>query len=172
MAKLGPLRARLICADICPPVYNQGQIGSCTANALLRHRVRSQETKTRRFCPSRLFIYYNERSMEHSVSIDNGAEIRDGIKASANKARARNANGPMTILRPIRRQTFGRPAPSRRRDREVLLHGREKIPRPELSACRPPLTQMKGCLADGYPFVFWFTVMTALRARRLRKQAC
>jgi C1A family cysteine protease len=33
------------------------------------------------FTPSRLFIYYNERVMEHTVSQDAGAQIRDGIKS-------------------------------------------------------------------------------------------
>ena len=36
------------------------------------------------FMPSRLFIYYNEREMEHTVYSDSGARIRDGIK-SVNK---------------------------------------------------------------------------------------
>ena len=31
--------------------------------------------------PSRLFIYQNERVMEHSVASDSGAQIRDGIKS-------------------------------------------------------------------------------------------
>ncbi len=34
--------------------------------------------------PSRLFIYYNERVIEHTVQQDAGAQIRDGIK-SVNK---------------------------------------------------------------------------------------
>ena len=33
--------------------------------------------------PSRLFIYYNEREMEGTVSIDAGAEIRSGIKSTS-----------------------------------------------------------------------------------------
>ena len=32
------------------------------------------------FTPSRLFIYYNERYVEHSVDRDAGAMLRDGIK--------------------------------------------------------------------------------------------
>ena len=33
------------------------------------------------FLPSRLFIYYNERAMEHNIGTDAGAMIRDGIKS-------------------------------------------------------------------------------------------
>ena len=37
------------------------------------------------FIPSRLFIYYNERVIEHTVQTDSGAMIRDGIKSVAKK---------------------------------------------------------------------------------------
>ena len=33
------------------------------------------------FAPSRLFIYYNERTMEHTIDSDSGSQIRDGIKS-------------------------------------------------------------------------------------------
>lgn len=64
------LRTRL------PPVYDQGDLGSCTANALcclmesLDH------------CPgSRLFLYYNERALEGAVAEDAGATLADGIRS-------------------------------------------------------------------------------------------
>src|SRR4051794_6098085 len=64
----------------CPKkVYDQEQLGSCTANAiaaaiefdLLRQGLHD-------FMPSRLFIYYNEREIEGTVAQDAGAMIRDG----------------------------------------------------------------------------------------------
>jgi len=65
----------------CPPVYDQGQLGSCTANALAgAFEFDILKEKKKDFMPSRLFIYYNERVIEHSVSSDSGAQIRDGIK--------------------------------------------------------------------------------------------
>src|SRR5437870_7998594 len=82
MAKLGPLPRKVDLRKHCPPVYNQGQIGSCTANAIAAAiEFDRKKQKLADFVPSRLFIYYNERSMEHSVPIDNGAQIRDGIKS-------------------------------------------------------------------------------------------
>ncbi|HSQ05128.1 MAG TPA: hypothetical protein VLN59_13880, partial [Burkholderiales bacterium] len=66
----------------CPPVYDQGQLGSCTANAIgaaIQFDRRKQKLKSD-FCPSRLFIYYNERAMEGTIKSDSGAQIRDGIK--------------------------------------------------------------------------------------------
>jgi C1A family cysteine protease len=67
-----------------PPVYDQGELGSCTANAIagiLEHQeMRESEAA---ITPSRLFIYYGERVIEGTVSEDSGAEIRDGIKVVA-----------------------------------------------------------------------------------------
>src|SRR5262245_21918994 len=71
----------------CPKeVYDQGALGSCTANAIAA-AIAFDEMKQHQhkvFTPSRLFIYYNERAMEGSIDWDAGAMIRDGIK-SVNK---------------------------------------------------------------------------------------
>ena len=69
----------------CPPVYDQGQLGSCTANAI-GGAIEFDQIKERLpqvFIPSRLFIYYNERVLEGSVASDAGAMLRDGIKTVA-----------------------------------------------------------------------------------------
>ncbi len=65
--------------------YDQGPIGSCTANAIAGavQFDRAKQKQQPDFIPSRLFIYYNERSMEHSIASDAGAMIRDGIKSVA-----------------------------------------------------------------------------------------
>ena len=44
------------------------------------------------FFPSRLFVYWNERKIEHTVDSDAGAEIRDGMKVIA-KTGACSENG-------------------------------------------------------------------------------
>lgn len=65
-----------------PSIWNQGQLGSCTAHSVgvayefAAHASGHPEIGT----PSRLFIYYGERVIEHSVNDDAGAEIRDGFK--------------------------------------------------------------------------------------------
>ena len=67
--------------SMCPPVYDQGGLGSCTANALAAAFQYDQiKQKIPSFFPSRLFIYYNERLLEGSVTEDVGATLRDGIK--------------------------------------------------------------------------------------------
>ncbi len=67
-----------------PPIYDQGQLGSCTANAVAAaidadRLVDGQGILT----PSRLAIYWFERFLEHQPSdVDQGAMGRDGFKAS------------------------------------------------------------------------------------------
>ena len=67
----------------CPAIYNQGNLGSCTANsiAFLYEFDEMKQKEASIFTPSRLFIYYNERNMEHTTGYDSGASIRDGIKS-------------------------------------------------------------------------------------------
>lgn len=78
LKKLGPavdLRSK------CPPIYNQYNMGSCTANAIGSGFQFDQiKQKLPVFMPSRLFIYYNERATEGTTASDAGADIRDGIK--------------------------------------------------------------------------------------------
>ena len=65
-----------------PPVYDQGHLGSCTANAIAGAVDYERHKQGEPFItPSRLFIYYNGRVMEGDPGQDNGAEIRDGIKS-------------------------------------------------------------------------------------------
>merc|ERR1712022_108631 len=69
--------------EYMPEVYNQGHLGSCTANSIAAafEYCEAEQGYSQRFTPSRLFIYYNERDMEGTTSSDSGAEIRDGIKS-------------------------------------------------------------------------------------------
>src|ERR1043166_8665841 len=82
---LKALPAKVDLRSKCPKtVYDQGRIGSCTANAIAAamefDQIKQGQTPS---TPSRLFIYYNERDMEHTVLLDSGAQIRDGIKSVA-----------------------------------------------------------------------------------------
>jgi C1A family cysteine protease len=74
-----------------PKVWNQGQLGSCTAHgigaALVFHEVVE-------VMPSRLFIYYNERALEGTVASDSGAQIRDGIKVVASQGACPESEWP------------------------------------------------------------------------------
>ncbi len=131
----------------CPPVYDQGQLGSCTANGIagaIEFDQRKQGTKV--FMPSRLFIYYNERVMEGTVNQDSGAQVRDGIKSVA------TLGAPPETDWPYVPQKFGdRPPP------DAYIDAKQDLASAYARVAQN-LGQMQGCLAEGYPFVFGFTV--------------
>jgi C1A family cysteine protease len=130
----------------CPPVENQGQLGSCTANALAG-ALEFLELKDKRPLVdlSRLFIYYNERVIEHSVKQDAGAMLRDGIKTLAKQGVCAERLWPYVIKQFAKR-------PAKTCYTQALQHTISSYQR--LSTTQ----EMRACLADGYPFVFGFTV--------------
>lgn len=68
----------------CPPVVDQGQIGSCTANSSASAMAFLERKSKSDTLFSRLFIYAKTRELEGTpLSEDSGAEIRDVMKALA-----------------------------------------------------------------------------------------
>lgn len=140
----------------CPPVYDQGELGSCTANAIagaIEFDRKKQNLPD--FVPSRLFIYWNERAMEGTVNSDAGAMIRDGIK-SVNKQGACPENewpyniGQFTVKPPA--QCY----------KDALLDEAVSYARMARS-----LNQMKGCLASGVLFVFGISVFESFESAQV-----
>ena len=132
----------------CPPVYDQGQLGSCTANSIgaAIQFDRMKQSLQPNFIPSRLFIYYNERDIEHTVNSDSGAQIRDGIKSVAKQGVCPEDEWPYDTSKFADR-------PSDQCFQDAAAHKAVTYQRVVQN-----LSQMKGCLADGYPFVYGFTV--------------
>jgi C1A family cysteine protease len=67
----------------CSPVDDQGNLGSCTGNAMagaIDLMDKKRYNKTTRV--SRLFIYYYERYLEGTVNYDSGAYVRDALRAT------------------------------------------------------------------------------------------
>jgi C1A family cysteine protease len=143
----------------CPPVYNQGQLGSCTANAIAGaiqfDRMKQQLGQV--FTPSRLFIYYNERDIEHSVASDSGAQIRDGIKSVASQGDCPETEWPYVIAQ-------FKTKPPKKCYADALKYKVTSYQR-----LTPILSQLKGCLASGYPFVFGFTVYESFESAQVAK---
>jgi hypothetical protein len=85
----------------CPPVYDQGDLGSCTANAISGAIEFDQmkEGLPQIFIPSRLFIYYNERVIEGTINSDSGAMLRDGIKTVAKQGACPEPMWPYQIAK-------------------------------------------------------------------------
>jgi len=141
----------------CPPVYDQGQIGSCTANAIAGAHEFDQMQQhlggLSPFTPSRLFIYYNERVTEGTVNSDSGAQIRDGIKSIASLGVCREDPTWPYDGDPFPPNNLLTQKPSASAYSEALKYVAVRYQR-----VGQVLNQMKGCLASGYPFVFGFTV--------------
>jgi C1A family cysteine protease len=144
---LTALPARADLRAKCPPAYDQGQLGSCTANAIggALEFDRIQQ-KLPPFVPSRLFIYYNERVIEGTVRSDSGAQIRDGIKSVASQGACPEPEWPYVISK------FAVKPPARAYKDAALDRA------VSYQSIVQDLNQMKGCLASGFPFVFGFTV--------------
>ena len=152
-----PLKAALPSSvdlrPMCPPIVDQGQLGSCTANALAGALGFLEDKDKVPFAAlSRLFIYYNERVIEGTVKTDSGAMIRDGIKSLANLGVCAETQWPYQISKFAMR-------PSTLCYKQALKHTITVYERLET------LEDMRACLADGYPFVFGFTAYESLESQ-------
>lgn len=133
--------------NFCPPVYDQGNLGSCTANAIsAAYQFDQIKAKLTTFMPSRLFVYYNERVIEHTVNIDSGASIRDSAKTINKTGVCKELDWPYIIAK------FAVKPP-------VNCYTDAKTHRSiEYRAVSQTLNDLKSCLASGFPFVFGFSV--------------
>jgi C1A family cysteine protease len=147
----------------CPPVYDQGRIGSCTANAIgaaIQFQRRIEKDKPD-FVPSRLFIYYNERVIEKSVPYDAGAYIRDGIKSVNKQGVPPEKDWPYSdkgYPKDPNDPTFEPGAPAAQKPPAKVYATARKYKVTSYARVGQLLPQLKGCLADGRPFVFGFSV--------------
>ena len=141
----------------CSFVENQGNLGSCTANALagnlefLDNKIDAQYQDV-----SRLFIYYNERVLEGTPDFDSGASLRNGIKTLRKTGYCWEATWPYLI------ELFSKKPPKR-----CYL---EAKPRCIQSYHRlMTISEMLTCLAEGYPFVFGFAVYENFESQRVAR---
>jgi C1A family cysteine protease len=155
-----PLPAKVNLRKQCPPVYKQGRIGSCTANAIAAAlEFDRKKQKVADFVPSRLFIYYNERAMEHTIGVDAGAMIRDGIKSVVKQGACPETEWTYDDTE-ADSQTGVWPAGAKPAQRPPKSCYTDALKFQALTYQRVDrsLAQLKGCLADGFPFVFGFSV--------------
>jgi C1A family cysteine protease len=107
------------------------------------------------FMPSRLFIYYNERAMEGTVSEDSGAQTRDGIKSVAQQGDCPETLWPYDVTK------FAVKPPAQCYQQAL------KLKAVQYQRLSQTLNQLKGCLASGYPFVFGFTVYSSFESQQV-----
>jgi C1A family cysteine protease len=145
----------------CPPVYDQGELGSCTANAVagLSQFLMIKQKNKDVFVPSRLFIYYNERVLEGTVNEDAGATLRSGMTV---------AN---TLGNPHEGEWWYDTSKDKfkvKPNQKVYADGaKHKVSTPH--KITPLLTQLKGSLAEGFPFVFGFSVYESFMSDEVAK---
>jgi C1A family cysteine protease len=161
---LAKLPAAVDLAPKCPPVYDQGELGSCTGNAIAAaiqfDRIRQDQPLGRELVPSRLFIYYNERVIEGTAGSDSGAQIRDGVKSVAKLGACFETGAhpwPYRIAQFTEKPSAGCYAAAAKH--QIVQY----------SSVVPILAQLKGCLAAGFPFVFGFTVYESFESAEVAK---
>lgn len=133
-----------------PPVYDQGQLGSCTGNgvaAVLEH-AETLQGEGAPVTPSRLFIYYGERVIEGTVGQDSGAQIRDGIKVVATEGAPPEPIWPYEIAKYTEK-------PSEEAYEAAKQHEAIQYLRVEPGTAGSPI---RSPIKEGLPVVFGFSV--------------
>ncbi len=157
----------------CPPVYDQGQLGSCTANAIAAaiqfDRMKNKQSPD--FMPSRLFIYFNERDIEGDVGFDRGAQIRDGIKSVNKVGVCPEPEWPYDFKpAPVDGGAFPTGSKAAAKPPQKCFQDATKYKAQTYQRLVQTLSQLRGCLASGYPFVFGFTVYSSFMDPATGKQ--
>ncbi len=141
-----------------PPVYDQMALGSCVSNGVAAiveaDQIKQGETPV---MPSRLFIYYLARVIEHSVKSDSGAQIRDGVKAVATTGFCPETDWPYNIA------TFtGPPPPSCAKD--AATHKAIQYQRVQNTEA-----QIEATVASGFGVVFGCSVFESFESDAVNK---
>ena len=144
--------------DKMPPVYDQGSLGSCTANAtgaaIEYERIKDGQT---RFMPSRIFQYYNTRYIEGTADQDSGGTIRDAVKAAASYGVVPETLYPYDI----KHFAVKPPAEIYAEGRECMLKDYRRIPQ--------SLNHMQLALAQGFPIIFGFSVYESFESDQVAR---
>jgi len=146
-----PSKASTSTSPFMPPIYDQSNLGSCTGNGTARAYAfaRAKQGLSPLWNPSRLFIYYNERVAEGTVSTDAGASVQDGIKSLVRVGVCDENLWPYDISK-------FKDKPSDNVYAEAGKHAATTA----LSVMQTP-DELRGCIAAGFPFVFGFTVWSS-----------
>ena len=146
--------------DLCgnyTNVYDQGALGSCTANAIAM-AICFEQVKQKQAVvpPSRLMIYYEERHIEDTIFEDSGAQIRDGIKSVANQGVCPETEWPYDIKK------FKINPPL-----QAYINAQQHTVKEYRRLNNRVISDLKQCLADGFPFVFGFTVYESFESEEV-----
>ncbi len=145
-----------------PEVYDQGQQGSCTANAgaFLEQLNLLQTGYPWPHMPSRSFLYYNTRLIEGTQDQDSGATIRDTIKAMAKYGICPEKWNPDWDM-PYDDKVFDQ-APREQSYKDALLHSTltyESVPQQS--------DIIKALLVQHIPVIIGFTVHNSFMTKKV-----
>lgn len=144
-------------SQFCSAVEDQGVLGSCTACALAGNiELLDNKVDGLYVDVSRLFIYYNERVLRQQEDYDSGASLRDGIKTLAKQGSCLEKSWPYVI----RKFNIKPPKNCYEQAKNRLISSYYRI---------SGLNEMLACLAEGYPFVFGFTVYESFFSKEVQK---
>lgn len=136
----------------CTLIEDQGNLGSCTGQAIAGAIEYLNKKNGKTNDVSRLFIYYWERVMLGTVNYDSGAYIRDGIKSVF------TYGAPLENLWPYIISRFrNRPSIAAMNDgsrRKVMLYERATN-----------FNAVKDALANGFPVTIGFYVYSSFMSR-------
>ena len=138
--------------DLCEyvdHVYSQGNLGSCTANAVCAaYMIDLHKQKLKNFYPSRLFLYYNTRKVEGKQDKDDGASLRDTVKTLQKQGVCSESKWPYVVSKFAIK-------PSDQCYQDAKGNIVSKYERIEKYSDKD---QLRACLKAGFPFVFGFKV--------------
>lgn len=138
----------------CPKIYDQGKLGSCTANALAA-AIEFDLKRTRRkpVTPSRLYIYWNERAQMGTINDDVGASLQLATAVAKELGCCSETLWPYDI----RRYADIPPKAAFVEADHLRLAQSAYLDNTNLYA-------LKSCLAAGVPFVFGLAVYQSFEA--------
>ena len=137
-----------------PPPFDQGNLGSCTANALcgiISYDL--GQTKNKYFIGSRLFLYYNERKLENDIPDDAGAQLSDGVKVLCTYGICPEAEWPYDVSK------FASKPPDKCYEDATIHHAIQA------KNIRNDLLSMKEALSNGYPFVVGIMIYDSFQSK-------
>ena len=142
--------------DRCPPVFDQGDIGSCTAQGTCgAFEFEQMKEYGQHEAMSRLFLYYNTRKMEGTVDEDSGCAIHDVVHSISTFKDSKGVC--VESMWPYDTSKF-KDEPTN----ECYINGTKNHVL-KANRIRHSLDDFKQSLVDGFPIIFGFVVFESFQ---------
>jgi hypothetical protein len=140
------------------PIFDQGQLGSCTANGwvgLFMFVVKKLLGLD--FIGSRLALYYDCRDAEGNAGEDSGCEVRTGAKVLSEIGVCSESDCPYVVSK--YRQKPSDKCYEAAKDHTVI----------EYMRVEQDIDHLKACLAEGFPIAFGFYVYSSFESSEVAR---